>query len=83
MTHRFIVKRHNGLHWLIIIFGIIFKSLSSIKRPQQMSCFGHLDGGIDACQGDSGGPLICLEQSDTLEGWLFTKFYTKFQISIF
>ena len=39
-----------------------------------MSCFGHLDGGIDACQGDSGGPLICLEQSDTLEGLLHAKF---------
>lgn len=28
-----------------------------------MSCFGHIEGGIDACQGDSGGPLICLEPS--------------------
>lgn len=74
MTHRFSVKRYNGPHWLIIIFGIIFKYLSSINRPQQMSCFGHLDGGIDACQGDSGGPLICLEQSDTLEGLLHAKF---------
>ena len=48
-----------------------------------MSCFGHLDGGIDACQGDSGGPLICLEQSDTLEGWLHAKFHMKFKLLIF
>ena len=31
-------------------------------RPNEMSCFGHLDGSMDACQGDSGGPLICLEE---------------------
>lgn len=37
-------------------------------RPTEMSCFGHLEGGIDACQGDSGGPLICLEESPTLPG---------------
>jgi len=34
-------------------------------REDNMSCFGHLEGKIDACQGDSGGPLICLERSAT------------------
>lgn len=37
-------------------------------RRDVMSCFGHLEGGIDACQGDSGGPMICLEKSATVNG---------------
>ena len=38
-------------------------TVTEYYRREEMSCFGHEDGGIDACQGDSGGPLICLELS--------------------
>ena len=38
-------------------------SRTEYYRREEMSCFGHEEGGIDACQGDSGGPLICLERS--------------------